>query len=82
MYLLFKFWGFLAKAHTQANNIIVFFFSPSTRTTLYSPRLRDFLYKSMSSIGYSYARMRNSPPTKLGKFRFGAKGERNRGMRG
>ncbi len=65
MYLLFKFWGSWAKAHTQANNIIVFFFSPSTRTTLYSPRLRDFLYKSMSSIGYSYARMRNSPPTKL-----------------
>jgi len=65
MYLLFKFWGSWAKAHTQANNIIVFFFSSSTRTTLYSPRLRDFLYQSMSSIGYSYARMRNSPPTKL-----------------
>ncbi len=78
--------GIMAKAHTQAYNIIVFFFSPSTRTTLYSPKTKGFplqkaclpLVTPMHVCGI----LPPPPPTKLGKFRFRAKRERNRGMRG
>jgi len=76
--------GIMAKAHTQAYNIIVFFFSPSTRTTLYSLRLRDFLYKKHAFHWLPLCTYEEffPPPTKLGNFRFRAKRERNRGMRG